>query len=76
MGSHCRSDDHCGLALGGIESEKEILKGLDVETFSRAPPEAMIKTLQHAGCVRGAVSRVYVPTWLHVCLGRLEMTRQ
>jgi hypothetical protein len=42
-----RSDDHAGFALGGMESEKELLKGLDVDTFSRAPREAMLKTLQH-----------------------------
>eukprot|EP00884_Botryococcus_braunii_P003176 jgi/Botrbrau1/1285/Bobra.0063s0002.1 len=49
VSDYVRSDDHHGLALGGIESEKEILKGLDVEAFSRAPREAMLKTLQHVG---------------------------
>lgn len=55
VSDYVRSDDHYGLALGGMESEKELLKGLDVEAFSRAPREAMIKTLQHVGEIYGGL---------------------
>ena len=40
-----RSDDQHMVALGGME--KDELKGLDISIFSRAPPEAMITTLEH-----------------------------
>lgn len=43
----CRSDDNAGVALGGMESEKEMVRGLDVDAFSRAPAEAMQITLQY-----------------------------
>ena len=36
------------VALGGME--KEELRGLDIAIFSRAPPEAMLATLQHLRC--------------------------
>ena len=41
----CRSDDVGAVALGGME--KEELKGLDVAVFSRAPPQALLATLEH-----------------------------
>ena len=41
----CRSDDVGAVALGGME--KEELKGLDVSVFSRAPPQALLATLEH-----------------------------
>ena len=41
----CRSDDQHMVALGGME--KDELKGLDISIFSRAPPEAMLTTLEH-----------------------------
>ncbi len=40
-----RSDDQHMVALGGME--KEELRGLDIAIFSRAPPEAMLATLEH-----------------------------
>ena len=43
-----RSDDQHMVALGGME--KEELRGLDIAVFSRAPPEAMLATLQHLRC--------------------------
>ena len=33
------------VALGGME--KEELRSLDIAIFSRAPPEAMLATLEH-----------------------------
>ena len=44
----CRSDDVGAVALGGME--KEELKGLDVSVFSRAPPQALLATLEHLRC--------------------------
>ena len=44
----CRSDDVGAVALGGME--KEELKGLDVSIFSRAPPQALLATLEHLRC--------------------------
>ncbi len=44
----CRSDDVGAVALGGME--KEELKGLDVSVFSRAPPQALLTTLEHLKC--------------------------
>lgn len=41
----CRSDDVGAVALGGME--KEELKGLDVSVFSRAPPQALLATMEH-----------------------------
>ncbi len=43
-----RSDDVGAVALGGME--KEELKGLDVSVFSRAPPQALLTTLEHLKC--------------------------
>ena len=43
-----RSDDVGAVALGGME--KEELKGLDVAVFSRAPPQALLATLEHLRC--------------------------
>lgn len=40
-----RSDDVGDVALGGME--KEELKGLDVSIFARAPPQALLATLEH-----------------------------
>jgi hypothetical protein len=40
-----RSDDVGDVALGGME--KEELKGLDVSVFARAPPQALLATLEH-----------------------------
>ncbi|CAL5221371.1 g3551 [Coccomyxa viridis] len=42
---YARSDDVGAVALGGME--KEELKGLDVSVFSRAPPQALLTTLEH-----------------------------
>lgn len=36
------------VALGGME--KEELKGLDISVFSRAPPQALLTTLEHLRC--------------------------
>jgi hypothetical protein len=41
-----RSAGNHGVALGGMESDKE-MSGLDTELFSRAPPEAMQATLEY-----------------------------
>lgn len=43
----CRSNDNGGVALGGMESEKEMVRGLDIDSFSKAPAEAMQITLQY-----------------------------
>lgn len=47
-GPFCRSDGAVGVqvALGGLEHDKA-LKDLDVAAFSRAPREAMARSLEY-----------------------------
>ena len=58
VGAMCRSDDVGAVALGGME--KEELKGLDVSVFSRAPPQALLATLEHLRCGRAPLQPLYM----------------